>query len=108
MSASSTVYGFTRFGMGEGDPELQKILAVKFLKLFLQTGEMQAVIVFYTDGERLACQGSSVLDELRQLEERGVRQTCLDYASLVPSVGLIGGMRDILEAKQKAGKGFHL
>ena len=59
---------------------------------------------------RLVVDGSPVLETLLSLEKKGVRlilcSTCLNYYSLLDKVrvGIVGGMGDILEAQQKAGK----
>lgn len=101
---------FTRCGMGQGPLELQHTLAGKFLSLFADSDELPGRILFYTEGVKLACQGSPVLDQLRALEARGVElilcQTCLDYYGLRDrvAVGIVGGMPDILEAMHKASK----
>jgi hypothetical protein len=66
------------------------------------------VICFYTDGVKLACEGSTVLDELQALEEKGVRlilcQTCLNAFQLQDQVriGIVGGMGDIITAMWQA------
>ncbi len=105
-----TIILFTRFGMGHGPEGLQQALAKKYLALTLQSGDLPARILFYTDGVRLACSGSPVLDELSALEARGVElvlcQTCLVTYGLEPEVrvGVVGGMGDILESMQKAEK----
>jgi sulfur relay (sulfurtransferase) complex TusBCD TusD component (DsrE family) len=102
----SMVVAFTRFGMGNGPQELQTLLAGKFLKLILQSGKLPVAILFYTDGVKLTCPGSPVLDDLQALEQKGVRlvlcQTCLEFYGLQPVVGVVGGMGDIIEAMQKA------
>ena len=101
---------FTRNGMGHAPTELQQNLVVKFLSLTLESGDYPARIVFYTEGVRLACQGSPVIDLLRNLEVAGVElvlcKTCLDYFGLGEqvAVGTVGGMADILETLQKAPK----
>ncbi|MGB8215224.1 MAG: DsrE family protein [Anaerolineales bacterium] len=65
-------------------------------------------ICFFTEGVRLACEGSPVLEELRALEKAGVhlilRQTCLDYFGLKDKVqvGIVGGMGDIMAAMWEA------
>ncbi len=108
--ANDTVIIFTRNGMGDAPAELQQALAGKFLSLTLQSGQLPAKILFYTEGVRLACDGSPVLEPLRALEAKGVElvlcQTCLVFFGLADKVqvGLVGGMGDILEALQKAGK----
>ncbi len=105
-----TVILFTRFGLGHGPEELQLTLVNKFLGLLDESNQLPAQILFYTDGVKLACQGSPVLDVLKDLESRGVElvlcKTCLDYFGITNQVaaGVIGGMGDIIEALQKANK----
>ncbi|HNZ12222.1 MAG TPA: DsrE family protein [Anaerolineaceae bacterium] len=106
----NTVVLFTRFGLGHGPEALQQALAVKFLTLTLESGQLPARILFYTDGVRLACTGSPVLSQLNELAARGVElvlcKTCLDTYNLADDVqvGIVGGMGDILESLQQAGK----
>lgn len=105
-----TVLLFTRFGMGHAEGDLPKILAGKFLNLTLESGILPAKILFYTEGVFLACEGSPVLEILKQLDALGVElvlcKTCLDSLGITSQVkvGIIGGMGDILEAIQKAEK----
>lgn len=111
---SETVIVFTRNGMGDGPADLQLMLAIKFLAITLESGELPAKILFYTHGVRLACDGSPVLEQLRKLEAQGVElvlcQTCLHYFALneLVRVGVVGGMGDMLEAMQKATKVIHV
>ena len=101
---------FTRNGLGDAPQELQQKLAAKFLTLLLNSQDLPAVIVFYTEGVKLACQGSPVLDQLRQIESQGTRlvlcSTCLEFFGLAGqvAVGIVGGMGDILTALQAATK----
>lgn len=110
MRKTELVYLFTRNGMGHGPADLQTALAKKMLTLSLQSGELPARILFYTDGVRLACDGSAVLEELRALETAGVElilcQTCLVTFGLQDQVrvGIVGGMGDILQTLQQAPK----
>ncbi len=107
---NDTVYLFTCNGMGDAPEELQKTLAKKFLGLLIEGKKFPALILFYTDGVRLACKGSNVLDELHVLEAAGVKlilcQTCLNYFKLIEQieVGIVGGMGDIIEGMNRAGK----
>jgi hypothetical protein len=107
---NDTVYLFTRNGMGDASGELQATLVKKFLGLILEGKKYPALILFYTDGVKLACKGSKVLDELRALESAGVKlilcQTCLNYFKLANDVelGIVGGMGDIIEGMNRAGK----
>lgn len=111
---TDTVIVFTRCGMGSGPEELQQILAKKFLQLTLDSNQLPAKILFYTEGVRLACRGSTVIDILNEFENNGVElilcQTCLTYFNLVDQVevGIVGGMGDILESIQKAEKTISL
>lgn len=108
---NDTVIQCTRLGMGSTNlPALNSKLIKKYFELLLLGNDFPAVITFYTDGVQLVCEGSPILEELRQLEARGVRliicSTCLDEMNLTHevSVGIIGGMTDILEAQQRASK----
>lgn len=105
-----TVILFTRNGLGHAPEELQLKLVSKFMQLTLASGQLPAKILFYTEGVKLACNGSPVIDALLEMQQRGVElvlcQTCLEYFGLTNkvAVGVVGGMGDILEAMQKAGK----
>ena len=110
----NTVLVFTRNGLGEAPAELQQRLAGKFLSLIDNEATLPAKILFYTDGVKLACAGSPVIDQLRALQARGVEMimcsTCLDYYGLTDrvAVGIVGGMPDIIEAMQLANKVINL
>ncbi|PIY51156.1 MAG: hypothetical protein COZ06_05655 [Armatimonadetes bacterium CG_4_10_14_3_um_filter_66_18] len=105
-----TVILVTNNGMGKADEPLQQTLFGKYTELLLQHKKLPAALCFYTEGVRLVCNDSPVLDNLRALEARGVRlivcSTCLDYFHLADKVqvGIVGGMGDILEAQAKAAK----
>ena len=107
---SETVLLITRNGMGEAEPALQQKLIATYLKLLDENNILPAAICFYTDGVRLAVEGSPVIDLLKLLETKGVRlilcSTCLGYFNLTDKVqvGIVGGMTDILEAQCQAGK----
>ncbi len=100
----------TRNGLGEAPADLQGMLAQKLLSLINETSLMPAKILFYTGGVKLACTGSPIIDQPKQLESRGVElilcKTCLDYFRLVDKVevGIVGDMPDIIEAMAKAEK----
>ncbi len=106
----NTVLVFTRNGMGDAPVELQQKLAAKFLQLNLDANTLPAKILFYTEGVKLACEGSPVIAELQAMRARGVElilcSTCLDYFGLRDKVrvGIVGGMPDIIEALGRAGK----
>lgn len=97
-------------GMGKSDESLQLTLFSKYIELLMQNGELPAAICFYTDGVKLVCEGSPVIEKLRELEAKNVRlticSTCLNHYNLHDRVrvGIVGGMGDILEAQIKAEK----
>ena len=103
-----TVILVTRHGMGSADEKLQLTLIAKYFELLLQGGSLPSAICFYTDGVKLVCEGSPVLEQLRRLESLHVRliscSTCLNSFDLQTQVGIVGGMGDILEAQIQAGK----
>lgn len=105
-----TVIIVTNNGMGKADEKLGQMLAGKYFELLSQNGSLPAVICFYTEGVKLVCQGSPVIEQLRRLETDGVRlivcSTCLNYYELTEKVqvGIVGGMGDIIEAQIKAEK----
>ena len=105
-----TILVFTRNGLGHAPDDLQQKLAVKFLQLNLDANTLPAKILFYTEGVKLACEGSPVIDTLRAMKDRGVElilcSTCLDFYGLREkvAVGIVGGMPDIIEAMNGAGK----
>ena len=80
------------------------------MQLNLDANTLPAKILFYTDGVKLACEGSPVAEKLRALNDRGVElilcSTCLDFYGLREkvAVGIVGGMPDIIEAMNSADK----
>lgn len=106
----NTVILVTNDGMGKADQALQHKLISKYFELLLAGGDLPNAICFYTDGVKLAVEGSPVLSQLAALEAKGARlilcSTCLEYFGLAGKVnaGIVGGMGDILEAQVKAEK----
>lgn len=105
-----TIIQITNNGMGKADEHLQQKLVGKYLELIQLNGSLPNAISFYTDGVKLVVEGSPVLEQLKALEEKGVRlivcSTCLEYFNLSDKVkvGIVGGMTDIIEAQMKAEK----
>ncbi len=105
-----TVLVFTRYGLGEAPEELRLKLAVKFLTLLKEGNRLPGKMLFYTEGVKLACEGSPVIELLQGIEAEGVElvlcSTCLDYFGLADKVrvGIAGGMPDIIEGMRLGGK----
>ncbi len=106
----NTVILVTNNGMGNADEKLQQLLFVKYLELLFHNEDLPSALCFYTNGVRLVCEDSPVIESLRNLESKGVHliicSTCLNYFDLTEKVqvGIVGGMGDILEAQTKAEK----
>lgn len=106
----NTVILITNNGMGNADEKLQHTLMAKYFELLLQNDSLPAALCFYTLGVKLVCEGSPVIEQLRNLEQKGVRlivcSTCLNYYDITEKVkvGIVGGMGDIIEAQAKADK----
>jgi hypothetical protein len=107
---SNTVLLISRNGMGNADQELTQKLISTYFRLLLENNYLPAAICFYTDGVKLAVEGSPIIEQLLALEEKKVRlilcSTCLNFYGLTDQirVGIPGGMNDILEAQWKAAK----
>jgi len=105
-----TIIQITNNGMGKADETLQQKLIGKYLELIQLNDTLPNAICFYTDGVKLVVEGSPVLEQLKSLEEKGVRlivcSTCLEYFNLIDKVqvGIVGGMTDIIEAQAQAMK----
>ncbi|MDJ0521264.1 MAG: DsrE family protein [Planctomycetota bacterium] len=110
MLQSETLVTITRAGMGHADEALQQSLLTTWLTLTLENDMLPGAVACYTDGVKVACEGSPVIEQLRELESRGVHvilcKTCLDRFGLADqvAVGVIGGMGDIIAAQTKAKK----
>ena len=110
MTMQNSVILITNDGMGHAETNLQHMLIGKYLELLLTSGDLPAVICFYTNGIKLVVEGSPVLTQLAALEKKGVRlvicSTCLAYFGLTGGVrvGIVGGMGDILAAQAGADK----
>jgi hypothetical protein len=105
-----TVILIPGYGLGRADESLQLKLMGKYLELLLQGSYIPSAICFYTDGVKLVCEGSPVLEPLHRLEVLQVRliscSTCLNDFGLRENVkvGIVGGMGDIIEAQARAEK----
>lgn len=94
--------------MGEGDPELGKVLIKGFIYALSQQEELPKTMLFYNGGAYLTCEGSASLDDLKELEHRGVKiltcGTCLNFYGLSEKlkVGEVTNMYEIAETMSKA------
>jgi len=94
--------------MGDGDPELGKILLKAFINTISSTSSLPQAIIFYNSGVYLTTETSPVIDTLKGLEKKGITilvcGTCVDFYDIKDQVkvGIISNMYDISEALVKA------
>ncbi len=96
--------------LGRGSEELGKILMRSFLHTLAEADSPPTKVIFINSGVKLACEGSEVLEDIRNLFSGGVEilscGTCLDYFRLKEKiqVGRISNMYEILDSLSQAGK----
>jgi selenium metabolism protein YedF len=99
---------------GRGSEELGQLLMRSFLHTLGETTPLPDQIICLNSGVKLVVQGSSVLEDLRTLKERGIEilacGTCLGYYEIKDkvAVGRISNMYDIASALLNAGKVIEL
>ena len=92
--------------MGAGDEKLGRIL----MKAFFKTLAEPKRLIFVNSGVKLTSEGSEVIEEIRELEKRGVEVlscgTCMDFYGLKEKmqVGIISNMYDIVNSLMDANK----
>lgn len=109
-ASGPTVFVIASDTMGKGNDELGAVLMRAFIHTALDLDTHPEVIIFYNAGVKLACEGSDVLDDLRALEEKGIRLlvcgTCVNYFNLTEKVkaGVVSNMYDIAGTLSRAGR----
>jgi selenium metabolism protein YedF len=95
--------------MGEGDPELGKLLMETFVDNLKVQEKLPTHVVLYNSGVKLATTGSPVCGSLAELEELGIRimlcGTCVDHYGIQYdlAVGMISNLVVITETLASAG-----
>jgi selenium metabolism protein YedF len=108
--AGKTVYLFKSKTLGEGSEELGIILMRGFIFTIKETNSLPAKMLFMNSAVYLTTEGSPVLEELQEIQKRGVEifscGTCLDYFQLKDKlrVGIISNMYDTVENLARAAK----
>lgn len=107
---ANTVVAISSATMGEGDPELGKILIKGFIYALTQLDTLPKTILFYNGGAYLTCEESASLEDLKSLEAQGVQiltcGTCLNHYGLTDKlqVGEVTNMYVIAETMAGASK----
>lgn len=91
------------------DKELGKILIKSFIYTVEESGNLPDKMLFVNEGVKLVCEEGEILDDLKKLEEKGVKIAscglCLDFFKLKESVkvGTITNMYDIYTTVKDSG-----
>lgn len=84
------------------DREFGEKMLVKFIHTLEDGDRKPDVICFYTEGVKLACEGSPIVASVAGLQDAGVKiaicKTCLEYYGILDKVrvGEVGGMDTIV------------
>ena len=106
----NTVVVISSLHMGNGDPELGKILIKGFIYTLSEMDFLPKTILLYNEGVKLAVEGSESLNDLLTLESRGVEilscGTCLNFYGLTDKLkaGTVTNMYTIAERQMKSTK----
>ena len=106
---TDTVVAIGSATMGTGNDELGKTLLKAFVFALTQQDQLPKTVLFYNGGASLTCEGSPMLDDLKELEAQGVEiltcGTCLNFYGLTEklAVGGVTNMYAIVEKLTQAG-----
>lgn len=96
--------------MGRGNQQLGEILVRGFFHTLGEVGPLPETIIFFNAGVWLVIDDSPVLEDLKELVERGISilacGTCLGHFNITErlAVGVVSNMYDIAETMLSAGK----
>jgi selenium metabolism protein YedF len=89
--------------LGRGDEQLGSMLMANFLRLLGESEDKPSSMIFWNTGVRLACEGSPVLNRLKQLEEQSVKllacTTCLEHFELTDKL-VVGKPTNMMKSIQ--------
>lgn len=106
---SDKVVLFNKNKMGHGNDELGKVLIKGYIYTLTELDQVPKALLFVNGGVLLTTEGSECIEDLKKLEEKGVKivscGTCLDYYGISDKllVGEIGNMYVIADEMNKAG-----
>lgn len=109
-SGKETVMMITTDTLGRGSEELGKLLMRSFIFTLKESQTPPEQLFFLNSGVYLTVEGSPVLEELQELETRGVKifscGTCIDYYQLKDKlkVGQVTNMYDSVDAMLATGR----
>lgn len=105
-----SVFVITSDAMGHGNDDLGGLLMKAFLHTALDLEHGPDMVILYNTGVKFAAVDSPALDDLKALEERGIKilvcGTCVNFFELGGKigVGIVSNMYDIASALSTAGR----
>ncbi len=97
--------------MGEGDPELGKVLMETFIDNLKLQEQLPTHVVMYNEGVKLAMKQSPSCSSLSELEEMGIRimlcGTCIDHYGLQYDIG-VGMISDMVAITETLASASHV
>lgn len=109
-AAGPNVFAISSDKMGKGDDKLGALLMRSFIHTVMELDNKPDTMIFYNTGVKLVVKGSEVLDDLKTIEESGVKilvcGTCLNFFELTGDLqaGIVSNMYDIAGALSTAGR----
>ncbi len=100
--------------MGKGDDELGKVLIKSFFHTLAETEPSPDIIIFLNSGVTLVVDGSEVIEDIQNLENKGKRilacGTCLDFFKVKDKLkaGSVSNMYEIKELMLSASSTINL
>jgi selenium metabolism protein YedF len=110
----SLVVAIGRNTMGSGNDDLGAILIKGFIYSLTELDKPPEAMLFFNSGVRLTTEGSTALEDLKKLEEKGTVisscGTCLDFYKVKDklAVGSVTNMYAIVQAMGEAGRLINL
>jgi selenium metabolism protein YedF len=105
-----TVFVISSSVMGQGNDDLGALLMKAFIHTAVDLEHRPDIMVFYNTGVKLTASDSAVLDDLKALEEKGVKilvcGTCVNFFELTGKIGAgtVSNMYDIAGTLSTAGR----
>jgi selenium metabolism protein YedF len=112
VAAGPTVFVISSDTMGKGNDELGAVLMKAFIHTTVELEAGPDVMIFYNAGVKLTAEGSDFINDLKELERKGVKMlvcgTCVNYFNLTGKIaaGVVSNMYDISGTLSCAGRIF--
>jgi selenium metabolism protein YedF len=84
--ANTKVFLIQSDTLGRGDEQLGLMLMGNLLRVLAESPDKPQSVIFINNGVKLVCRGSHVIENIKKLEQQGVKLlacgTCLEYFDL--------------------------